>query len=121
MDAIDEAMKRAAERMKSDLARKWTVTALAKTAAMSRPVFARRFLAAFGAPPLHYLIRLRMETAAERLETTNERLASIARSVGYETEFALSRAFRRHFGVPPAFYRRHVRSANDGRTTCLAA
>jgi transcriptional regulator GlxA family with amidase domain len=115
MQTTDLAVARAVLLMKQDLRKKWTVTALAKAVGMSRPVLARRFLAAFGCGPIHYLTRLRMDAAAAALESTDDRLAVIARGVGYETEFALSRAFRRRFGVPPASYRR------GSRTLCRAA
>jgi len=109
------------ETMLSDLARAWTVEELAKSAGMSRPTLARRFVRAIGESPLKHLARLRMERAARLLEATDDALSRIAPRVGYETEFAFSRAFRRHHGVPPGIFRRQARAASKSEILCLAA
>ncbi|MFF3838259.1 cupin domain-containing protein [Streptomyces sp. NPDC001930] len=84
----------------------WTVESLARTVAMSRPTFARRFKSTVGASPLAYLSRVRLEQAARQLRDTNDALGIIARNVGYASEYAFSRAFTRELGVPPSRYRR---------------
>jgi transcriptional regulator GlxA family with amidase domain len=117
----DPEIAKVIETMLSDLARVWTVQDLATSAGMSRPTLARRFVRAAGEAPLQYLTRLRMERAANLLETTEDALSRIAPRVGYETEFAFSRAFRRHYGVPPGVFRRRARAASRGDTFCLAA
>jgi transcriptional regulator GlxA family with amidase domain len=117
----DPEIARVIETMLSDLARAWTVQELAKSAGMSRSTLARRFVDAVGEAPLQHLARLRMERAANLLETTEDALSRIAPRVGYETEFAFSRAFRRHYGVPPGVFRRRARAASSGDTFCLAA
>jgi AraC-like DNA-binding protein len=86
----------------------WTVESLARGAGLSRSAFAERFTSAVGEAPLGYLTRWRMQRAAAWLRT--ERTASmseIAGRVGYDSEAAFSRAFKRVVGVPP----RHVRKA----------
>ena len=117
----DPEILRAVETLMSDLAHAWTVEELAKSAGMSRPTLARRFVRAVGESPLKHLARLRMERAARLLETTDDPLSRIAPRVGYETEFAFSRAFRRHHGVPPGTFRRRARAASRGDILCLAA
>lgn len=94
--------------MRSDLAARATVTSLARTVGLSRQAFARRFVAATSASPLRYLTRLRLERAAELLVDSNAGLAEIATGVGYDSEFAFNRAFRRHHGTPPGRFRRRV-------------
>jgi AraC-like DNA-binding protein len=95
--------------MQEELATRWTVSSLARKAGMSRPVFARRFQAAFGSSPLRYLTARRMERARELLETEALSLAAVAERVGYASQFAFNRAFKRHFSLPPGVYRRTLR------------
>ncbi|MEV4047574.1 AraC-like DNA-binding protein [Streptomyces sp. SAI-195] len=90
-----------------DPARPWTVAGLAGTAAVSRSTLAARFKATVGHGPLEYLTRWRIELAARQLREGNATLASIAHSVGYGSESALSVAFKRVLGMPPGDYRRH--------------
>ena len=79
----------------------WTVEAMAKKSGLSRAAFARRFQELVGVAPLGWLTSVRMELAAQLLTTSDESVASIAAAVGYESEFAFSRAFKRHTGHPP--------------------
>jgi AraC-like DNA-binding protein len=81
--------------------RPWTVDSLAAEVGLSRATFARRFRDRVGEPPGAYLTRWRMVLASERLRMTSEPLDTIARSVGYESGFALSRAFKRVLGRTP--------------------
>src|SRR5829696_1019739 len=74
----DPEVARVVETMSSDLGRAWTVEALAKAAGMSRPTLARRFVRAVGEAPLQHLARLRMERAAQLLDTTDDALSRIA-------------------------------------------
>lgn len=85
---------------------RWTVESIAKELGTSRPVLNRRFNEALGKPPLSVLREFRMEKASRLLLETDEGLAAIADEVGYDSEFALSRAFYRHFGVRPGAWRR---------------
>lgn len=84
---------------------KWTVNALAEAVALSRSAFAARFTALVGEPPLTYLTRWRM-LRATRLLKNEVSIATIAELLGYESEAAFRKAFKREMGMPPAHYRR---------------
>jgi AraC-like DNA-binding protein len=86
--------------------RDWTNASLAEAVGMSRSRFAARFTALVGEPPLTYVSRWRLETAAGLLQDGALALAEVAARVGYESEAAFSKAFRRRFGTPPGAYRR---------------
>lgn len=109
--ARDERVNRAIALMQGDLTRRWTVSALARAVCLSRPAFARRFVEAKGVSPLRYLKGLRMERAKRLLEETDDGLARVGSLVGYDSEFAFNRAFKRWYGVAPGSYRRALRSA----------
>jgi AraC-like DNA-binding protein len=115
-----DSIRRALDLLASRLQHRWTVAALARAVGCSRAPFARRFTAEVGEPPLRHLTRLRMERAARRLVASDDGLSSIAADVGYATEFAFSKAFRRHHGAPPGAWRRGQRMAGD-RTIRAAA
>jgi len=104
----DRRIARALQLLRSKPGDRWTVEALARAAGLSRAAFARRFQAEIGVPPLRHLADLRMELAARLLAEGDDTLAAIAAQVGYESEFAFSRAFKRQTGeAPGAFRRRH--------------
>ena len=84
----------------------WTIDELAGGVAMSRSAFAERFTGIVGQPPMQYLAQWRMQLAAGRLATGNAKVAAIAEEVGYESDVAFSRAFKRLMGVAPAAWRR---------------
>lgn len=84
----------------------WTLEELAREAGTSRSVLAERFQALVGTSAMQYLTQWRMMLAANLLCHTNAPLARIAEDVGYQTDTAFSRAFRREFGAPPAAWRR---------------
>jgi len=84
----------------------WTLDELAEGVAMSRSAFSERFTALVGQPPMHYLAQWRMQLAAGRLATGDAKVAAIAEEVGYDSEPAFSRAFKRLMGVAPAAWRR---------------
>jgi len=86
--------------------RAWTLPDLARASGTSRSVLADRFVQLMGESPLAYLARWRLQLGARRLMTTDWKVLQVAYDVGYESEAAFSRAFRRAFGVPPARYRR---------------
>lgn len=87
---------------------RWTVGALSEVAGLPRAAFSRLFTAAVGQPPTAYLTGWRLHRAAQLLRETDASLARIAPRVGYSTEFALSAAFRREFGVSPGRFRAAV-------------
>lgn len=84
----------------------WTLEELARTAHTSRSVLAERFQDLVGTSPMQYLTQWRMLLAANLLCRSNAPLARIAEDVGYQTDTAFSRAFRREYGTPPAAWRR---------------
>lgn len=83
----------------------WTVEELAATAGLSRAAFARRFTALVGEPPLTYLTRWRMTTAARLLHQGDDTLDRVAGAVGYGSAFAFAKAFRREYATTPGGYR----------------
>ncbi|MFZ5895449.1 MAG: cupin domain-containing protein [Myxococcota bacterium] len=93
--------------------RPWTVAQLAKSVALSRAAFARRFGELVGEPPLKYLTRWRMSLAARILKTTSDPLDEIATRVGYESSTAFGKAFHRHLRVSPGQYRLAGRQASE--------
>lgn len=84
----------------------WTLEELARVAGTSRSVLAERFQDLVGSSPMQYLTQWRMVLAANLLSRSNAPLARIAEDVGYQTDTAFIRAFRREFGAPPATWRR---------------
>jgi AraC-like DNA-binding protein len=87
-------------------AERWTIDGLAREVHLSRATLARRFNAHVGESPQAYLTRWRMDLAAQRLRDSTDSVETIARDVGYTSEYAFNRAFRRHRGLPPGRYRR---------------
>lgn len=87
-------------------ARAWTIDALANEVALSRSAFHERFMRLIGQPPMQYLTQWRIELAVNLLRETRAPVASIALDVGYESEAAFTRAFKRLVGTPPARWRR---------------
>jgi AraC-like DNA-binding protein len=83
----------------------WTIEELAKQVGLSRSVFAERFTDLVGTPPLQYLAKWRMQIALGILDGSNANVATIAARVGYESEAAFSRAFKKIMGVPPSVWR----------------
>jgi AraC-like DNA-binding protein len=79
----------------------WTLDALAAHAATSRSVLAERFVLLIGQPPIHYLRALRMQLACRLLSQDGAKAVSVARAVGFESEAAFSRAFKKSVGLSP--------------------
>lgn len=84
----------------------WTVESLAEAAGMSRSAFAARFKEMLGQTPLDYVTDWRMQKAIELLPQRDKKLVEIAQSVGYESDAAFSKAFKRVVGLTPGEYRR---------------
>lgn len=97
----DQRISRALSAMHTDPFRRWTVEELAKVALMSRSIFAQRFAATVGEPPLHYLARWRLTLAADLLRA-GIKVTEAAQRVGYASDAAFSRAFKAHFGHAPS-------------------
>jgi AraC-like DNA-binding protein len=92
----------------------WTISELAAESGASRSGLAERFTRFLGEPPLTYLTRWRLLLAATKLQTTHNTVLQVAFEVGYESEAAFNRAFKREFGVPPAQYRRSLTAKGRG-------
>jgi transcriptional regulator GlxA family with amidase domain len=105
----DRRIGPALQLLHKDIAANWTVEALAGTVCMSRSAFAQRFKAKVGQSPLDYLARWRMFHAGHLLRNTDKTLTEIASSVGYESEAAFNKAFKRSIGTAPGAYRRGER------------
>ena len=102
----DPQLGRALALMHAEPARAWTVDELAREVALSRSALGERFAELVGEPPMQYLTRWRLALAAQSLRAGGEAVARIAERVGYESEAAFNRAFKREFGSPPAKWRR---------------
>ncbi|HET9351589.1 MAG TPA: AraC family transcriptional regulator, partial [Burkholderiales bacterium] len=86
----------------------WTVEALARKVGLSRSALGERFTALIGSPPMQYLARWRTSLAAAQLRESNASILRVATDVGYESEAAFNRAFKRDFGLPPGTWRKRV-------------
>jgi AraC-like DNA-binding protein len=105
----DQYVGRALMALHENPARDWTLEALAQEAALSRSAFAERFTEFVGHPPMQYLTNWRMQLATNYLRNGTESVAAIANRVGYESEAAFSRAFKKVVGLPPSEWRQsHV-------------
>jgi AraC-like DNA-binding protein len=102
----DKHMSIAIASMHNDPGYPWTLHSLAERVGMSRSVFALRFRETVRATPMEYLTRWRMVLAADRLKDSSDGLSSIAKSLGYESESAFGKAFRRVMGCSPRQYPR---------------
>ena len=98
----------------------WTIAELAKEVGLSRSSLVERFTRYLSEPPMTYLIRWRLQLAARSLASTSRGVAEIAEDVGYESEAAFNRAFKREFGSPPARYRKEHRSESNQGTSLPA-
>jgi AraC-like DNA-binding protein len=101
----DPSVGRALALIHQNAAAPWTAGSLAKEAALSRSAFIDRFTSLVGVPPIRYLTSWRMETAKIQLLETKKSIAQVGYTVGYESEEAFSRAFKREVGVSPAPWR----------------
>ena len=102
----DPVVARALALLHADIARNWSVDDLGRETGLSRSALADRFTRIMGMPPMHYLGDWRMHVAAQSLKSSTVPLAKLAGRVGYESEAAFSRAFRKAFGTAPATWRR---------------
>jgi AraC-like DNA-binding protein len=102
----DRHVGRSLALLHGDPARDWTIEALAGEIALSRSALYDRFVHLVGQPPMQYLTQWRMQLAARMLRESRAPVAAVALDVGYESEAAFSRAFKRLTGTPPAAWRR---------------
>lgn len=103
--ARDPIVGRSLSLLHSRIAHPWTIAALASEVGISRSALVERFTRYLAEPPMAYLTRWRLQIAARSLERTSRGVADIAADIGYESEAAFNRAFKREFGQPPGRYR----------------
>jgi AraC-like DNA-binding protein len=108
----DKQIGRAISLIHRDPARTWTLASLAAEVAMSRSAFAARFTDLVGEPAMHYVARWRMHLALTWLKEDDAPLCDLASRLGYESEAAFSRAFKRFIGISPGTVRRNGQAAN---------
>lgn len=101
----DPVVGRALQLLHANPARRWTADLLAREAGSSRTVLGERFNALLGRPPIDYLTAWRIQLAADRLRNGRDGIARIAAEVGYESEPAFNRAFKRVTGMTPGRWR----------------
>jgi len=116
----DRYVGRALGLLHGEPAREWTIEELASEVALSRSALHERFVELVGQPPMQYLTQWRMQLAAKLLRESKAPVAAIALEVGYDSEAAFSRAFKRVAGRPPAAWRRalEARPAPTGGAAC---
>ena len=102
----DSVVARALGLMHGEIGRDWSVDAIGRAIGVSRSVLAEKFVRLIGMAPMQYLAKWRMQIAAQLLRETSASLGQVAVSVGYGSEAAFSRAFKREFGAAPASWRR---------------
>jgi AraC-like DNA-binding protein len=107
----DKQIGRVISRIHREPARAWTLESLAAEAAMSRSAFAARFTGLVGEPAMHYVTRWRMHMALTWLRENTAPVGDLSRRLGYESEAAFSRAFKRYIGVSPGAARRNRAAA----------
>ncbi|MFA5956327.1 AraC family transcriptional regulator [Hyphomicrobium sp.] len=112
----DPFVGKALSLMHAKPARNWTIEELAKDVGLSRSVLAQRFAILIGMPPMYYLAKWRMQIASRLLSGGSTNIAGVAAKVGYGSEAAFSRAFKKLVGIPPSAWR-HRFDDNGSRRT----
>lgn len=107
----DRYIGRALNLLHAEPVKAWTLDQLAKEVGLSRSSLAERFTTVVGSPPMQYLQQWRLQIAASKLSHRDSNIATIASEVGYESEAAFSRAFKRSVGLPPAEWRNRKAAA----------
>jgi AraC-like DNA-binding protein len=119
--ARDPVIGQALAHLHSEPAHQWTVTDLARRTGLSRTRLAERFRHFLGESPMAYLAQWRLKLGAEILQTAEDSVAQVAATVGYGSEAAFNRAFKREFGCPPAQFRRHCKTGGEAARTAAGA
>jgi AraC-like DNA-binding protein len=103
----DPVVARVLALLHGDIAHPWSVDELGRQAGSSRSALAERFGRFIGMAPMQYLAHWRLQVAAQKLKSSSATLAQVAEAIGYESEAAFSRAFKKKFGSAPATWRRN--------------
>jgi AraC-like DNA-binding protein len=111
----DPQVGRALSLLHADPTRPWTVVDLARAAGVSRSGFANRFAELIGESPMRYLTDWRMHLARQLLAEGGLSAGEVAARVGYDSEYAFNRAFKRHVGQPPATWRKKASTLQTAR------
>ncbi|HKX92604.1 MAG TPA: alpha/beta fold hydrolase [Sphingomicrobium sp.] len=109
----DPAVSAALSTIHKRYAEELSVETLAREAGVSRTVLGERFSELLGEPPMRYCARWRMRIAANMLRDGKQNTANVAYSVGFNSEAAFNRAFKREYGVPPATWRRKIEAEEE--------
>jgi AraC-like DNA-binding protein len=115
--ARDPVVGRSLALLHGRVAHPWTIADLADEVGISRSALVERFSRYLSEPPMAYLTRWRLQLAAESLQKTSRGVADIATDIGYQSEAAFSRAFRREFGQPPGRYRSDYKGSRQHNTS----
>ena len=115
----DPAVSKALSIIHTRYAEELDVEGLAREAGVSRTVLGERFAELIGEPPMRYCARWRMRIAANMLRDGKQNTANIAYSVGFNSEAAFNRAFKREYGEPPATWRRRIEAEEQARATAM--
>jgi len=118
--ARDASIGQALSLLHKEPSHAWTISNLARRVGLSRTRLAERFRHFLGESPMAYLAQWRLKLGAEILGSTEDSVASVARSVGYGSEAAFNRAFKREFDCPPAQFRRK-RNAPRAKAASVSA
>ncbi len=119
--AGDAVVGRALAALHRRPAHAWTLEELAREASISRSALTERFARYLGQSPMAYLAEWRLELAAEQLRASSSSVQRVALEVGYDSEAAFNRAFKRRFKAPPARYRKEWRGENRAHARNIAA
>jgi AraC-like DNA-binding protein len=111
--ARDPVVGRSLALLHGRVAHSWTIADLADEVGTSRSALVERFSRYLSEPPMTYLTRWRLQLAAESLQKTSRAIADIASAIGYQSEAAFSRAFKREFGQSPGRYRSDHKTARQ--------
>ena len=117
----DRPISAALRRLHSEPSRAWTLESLAAEVGLSRAGFAKRFRDLVRYPMFEYLTRLRLQRACELLEDTNLPLYQVANHVGYDSDLAFTRTFRKRMGVTPTAFRKTKRTERGSSTSKSSA
>jgi len=104
----DRFIRKAVTLIQNDPSHAWSISELSSKVGLSRSALAGRFISHFGEPPMQYVARRRIALAADALMSTNDGVVQIASNVGYDSEAAFNRAFKKEYGLPPAAWRKQA-------------
>ncbi len=119
--ARDPVIGQALALLHNEPAHEWTILSLARRLGLSRTRLAERFRHFLGEPPMAYLAQWRLKLGAELLRSTDQTVSEVAAAVGYGSEAAFNRAFKREFACPPAQFRRNDRGRASSTLTKAAS